>query len=133
MGTTINTVLPQSGGDMDVATLVQWFSNSGALRRYLQTEDYPTLVSRGIRRAGARPFLFVDGACSPYCQRANCWNNGGTPKYSNGRGSFQWWSVLINGYLSLALDADPDIDMVHLWNEPDSVSLVSSPSVELLS
>lgn len=124
----MNTVLPQSSGKVDVPALVQWFGEGSALRRYMQTEDYPALVSRGIRRAGARPFLFVrnvDGSCSPYCQTANCWSNGGTPKSSGDWEGFRWWSALVEGYLGLALEADPDIDTVHLWNEPDSVSACS--------
>lgn len=65
------------------------------------------------------------GTCDPYCQRVNCFSKGGTPKSSNGGSNsvnnFSWWSTLITGYLKLALKTDPDINTVHIWNEPDTV------------
>ena len=36
---------------------------------------------------------------------------------------FDWWALLFAGNLDLALKADPSLRMVHIWNEPDIVSL----------
>lgn len=62
----------------------------------------------------------------PYCQKVNCWNEGGTPKAFDNQydtEGFEWWTTLITGYLKLALEADPNIDTVHIWNEPDQVCM----------
>lgn len=127
--TTLNLILPtnQYSGH-SISSLQKWFSSGYAYHKYRKTPDYYALRSRKIRKGGARPFLFlrnIMGTCDPYCQRVNCLSKGGTPKSSNGGSNsgnnFSWWSTLITGYLKLALKADPDINTVHIWNEPDTV------------
>lgn len=127
-GTTLSTLLPTGEYSMTTSTLQEWFSSGSAYKRYKRTGDFLTLKARGIRKAGALPFLFIRNpleGCTPFCEKENCWNRGGTPKSNsnNDQRMFQWWTTLITGYLSLALKADPNIDIIHIWNEPDSVNI----------
>ena len=125
-GATLSTVLPTGEYSLSLSSLKDWFSNGNAKSMYKKTGDYYALRTRGIRKGGARPFLFIRnplGYCNPYCQKINCWNRGGTPKFktSDNIANFQWWIALITGYLNLALSMDPGIDIMHIWNEPDYV------------
>lgn len=126
--TTLNSILPTSPyTGHSLSSLKEWFKSGYAYSKFKRTSDYYALRSRGIRKSGARPFLFIrniPGTCRPYCQKVNCFSEAGTPKAStnsNQKNDFSWWATLITGYLELALKADPDIDTVHIWDEPDTV------------
>ena len=123
--TTLDSILPTSQyTGHTLSSLELWFKSGYAYSKFKKTSDYYALSSGGIRKSGGHPFLLIrniPGVCSPYCQKMNCFSEAGTPK-TNANSNFSWWSTLITGYLKLALKADPNIDTVHIWNEPDTVS-----------
>lgn len=122
-GATLSKLLPTGKYSLSVSSLKDWLTQGNAYSLYKKTGDYFALRSRGIRKGGSKPFLFVRnplGYCNPYCQKVNCWNNGGTPKIK-GSSSAQWWRTLITGYINISLKADPNLDIIHIWNEPDYV------------
>ena len=128
---TLGHILPpEEDTNLSVSELQYWLMSGSAYDLYKQTSEYLSLKHRLITKAGARPFLFLrnpDGVCTPACQQNYCWEKGGTPR-ELGRGesfsnnAFSWWALLTTGYLNLALQADPSLKLVHIWNEPDLVS-----------
>ena len=122
LGQALSSVLPSGKYTLNVSALEKWFEEGQAFNLYKKSHEYTVLKNRGIRSSGAIPFLFLripPGSCKPHY----CWN-GGTPKSKTNKeeGKFLWWSTLLSGYLGLALKTDSNIDMIHIWNEPDSVS-----------
>ena len=131
---TLGDILPDSLPDLTVSGLQYWLMSGRAFQLYQQSSQYFYLNSRLAQQAGARPLLFLrnpDGWCEPPCQQAYCWMRGGTPRvhsqwHDNYRNHmFDWWALLFAGNLDLALKADPSLRMVHIWNEPDIVSVCS--------
>ena len=124
---TLGHILPsEQNTNLSLSGLQYWLMSGSAHQLYQQTSEYLSLKNKLIRKAGARPFLFLqnpDGECAPACQQSYCWNKGGTPRaFKQGEShTFGWWALLFAGYLDLALKADPSLDLVHIWNEPDRV------------
>ena len=114
---------------LSVAELSEWLNSTEARMQYEQTAEYEVLKSRGIQRGGAKPFIFLknpDGYCTPNCEAAECYPIAGTPKTLNTTTeTFAWWSTLFVGYFNFCIGADPGIDLVHIWNEPNAVSVYS--------
>ena len=126
LGQTLGSVLPNRV-KLSVEALRKWMNSQAAFDMYKKSPEYLVLKSRGVRKAGATPFLFLknaDGVCSPYAEQVNCWS-WGTPKpldFCNQTSDvFDWWATLLDGYFNLSKKADPGLDIVHIWNEPDSV------------
>lgn len=126
LGQTLGSVLP-NGVKLSVKALKKWMNSEAAFNMYKESPEYSLLKSHGVRRAGATPFLFLknpDGVCSPYAEQVNCWS-GGTPKpldlYNQSSDLFDWWATLLDGYFNLSKKADPKMDIIHIWNEPDAV------------
>lgn len=84
------------------------------------------LKSGNIRAAGAQPFIYLknpDGWCQPAAEAEHCLPKGGTPSGSTESGveDFTWWKVLFEGFFNAVRQADPQINVVHIWNEPNAV------------
>lgn len=123
LGQVLGSALPQSTNSSlnTSAALAAWFSSSAASRLYESTKQYRILRNRVLWTGGARPFIFLknpDGNCSPAVEAEECMMHG-TPI---SRDSFAWWAELFAGYFQLCKSADPGINTVHIWNEPNSVS-----------
>ncbi len=113
---------------MNKSQLANWLQSPQAKEQYQKTNEYAVLSSRGIRKGGAVPFIFLknpDGSCSPDCENRECYPTAGTPLATNASSPqerFAWWSTLFVGFFNFCIQADPDINLVHIWNEPNSVS-----------
>ncbi len=125
----LGAVLPQAPNTtLNTSQLVSWLQSPQAKEQYQKLNEFAVLSSRGIRKGGAVPFIFLknpDGSCSPDCENRECYPNAGTPLAMNASSPqerFSWWSTLFVGFFNFCIQADPDINLVHIWNEPNSVS-----------
>jgi len=105
---------------------------------YEATTEYKLLSERWLEKAGAKPFIFlktVDGSCTPHCEALQCLPQDGTPKALNGatlEEKFRWWSQLFAGFLNFVMKANPKVDLVHIWNEPNAVSCFLHTSLQII-
>ena len=129
LGQTLGHVLPQVANTSlnTSAALAAWLSSPAAKELYERTSQYQILKSRVMWKGGARPFIFLknpDGNCTPAVEAEECLAHG-TPISLDSPVHFGWWAELFTGYLQFCLAADPGIDTVHIWNEPNTVSEIS--------
>jgi hypothetical protein len=114
-------VLPNSSQSMSLEELKTWFSGKGPTEMFKKCEMFPVLTSNGIRKGGASPFYFlVNGQCRG-AEEAECSKNG-TPLPLNGstvEEKYAWWTELQTGMMTQVLGADPQLEYVHISNEPD--------------
>ena len=125
LGQILGSALPQSANSSlnTSAALAAWLSSSAAGKLYESTKQYQVLRNRVLWMGGARPFVFLknpDGNCSPAVEAAQCMMHG-TPIPLDPPEHFAWWAELFGGYFQLCRAADPGIDTVHIWNEPNAV------------
>ena len=123
-GVSALRVLPTGKKTLSVQELKKWMSSAEAKERFQATFTYKLLKSQAIRRAGSRLFLFLrDELCEPYCASVECYENL-TPRPLNGtskENDFDWWATLITGFYRFCAEADPKSNLVHIWNEPNTV------------
>ena len=119
-------VLPDKGAKMSLDELRAWFSGSGPTERFKTSVMYKLLKSKGIRRGGAVPLYFL---VNNHCLLAEKWECAPnyTPLPLNGstlEEKFAWWTELQLGMMTQVVEADPELEYVHISNEPDLVGTV---------
>lgn len=131
LGNILGDVLPQgSNTSLNTLQLKKWLESDDAQMMYEATIEYKLLSGRWLEKAGAKPFIFLknpDGYCTPHCEALQCLPQDGTPEALNGstpEEKFRWWSELFAGFLNFIMKADPEVDLVHIWNEPNAVSCI---------
>ena len=131
LGNILGNILPQgSSASLNTSQLKEWLETDEAQAMFEATAEHELLSGRWLEKAGAKPFIFLknpDGSCAPHCETLQCLPFGGTPEILNGstpEEKFRWWSELIVGFFNFVMKADPDVDLVHIWNEPNAVSCI---------
>ena len=121
--TALGAILPSSKNKvLSLNELKQWISSAEARKLFEATATYSVLKSRGITKAGSQQLLFLrDKNCAPYCASVECYKYF-TPKSLNG--NFEWWATLFTGYYRFCTEADPNVNLLHIWNEPNNVGFV---------
>ncbi|XP_065909879.1 uncharacterized protein [Dysidea avara] len=99
--------------------------SSEKAREYFEaTTTYTLLKSQAITKAGSQLMLFLrDTSCKPYCASVECYENL-TPSPLNGtskENEFDWWATLITGFYRFCAETDPTVNLMHIWNEPNTV------------
>ena len=130
MGQILGDILPQGRHVLlNTTQLRKWLESSDAKTQYEATKESKVLAGKWLEKAGAKPFIFLknpDGFCKPDCEELQCLPAAGTPRALNGSTSeerFEWWTTLFAGFIGFVMQADPGVELVHIWNEPNVVSL----------
>ena len=138
LGSILGNVLPQgSNTSLNTFQLKKWLESDESRAMYEATTEYKLLSGRWLEKAGAKPFIFlktVDGSCTPHCEALQCLPQDGTPKALNGatpEEKFRWWSQLFAGFFNFVMKANPKVDLVHIWNEPNAVSCFLRTSLQI--
>ena len=126
-GVSALRVLPTDKKTLSVQELKEWMSSVEARERFQATFTYKLLKSQAIKKAGSQLLLFLrDTLCEPYCASVECYENL-TPRPLNGtskENEFDWWVTLITGFYRFCTEADPKSNLIHIWNEPNTVMLL---------
>ena len=145
MGQILGDILPQHRHVLlNTTQLRKWLESSDAKTQYEATKESKVLAGKWLEKAGAKPFIFLknpDGFCKPDCEELQCLPAAGTLRALNGSTSeerfewwvtlngstseerFEWWVTLFAGFIGFVMQADPGVELVHIWNEPNVVSL----------
>jgi len=117
-------VLPTDKKTLSLQELKQWMSSAKAREYFEATSTYTLLKTQSIRKAGSQLLLFLrDRQCTPYCASVECYKNL-TPRPLNGTSEkhhFDWWTTLITGFYRFCAETDPKSNLIHIWNEPNTV------------
>jgi len=115
-------VLPTGNKTLSLQELKEWMSSAKAREYFEATSTYTLLKTQSIRKAGSQLLLFLrDRQCLPYCASVECYKNL-TPMPLNGTSNdFDWWATLITGFYRFCAETDPKSNLVHIWNEPNTV------------
>jgi len=117
-------VLPTGKKALSLQELKEWMSSAQAKKQFQATFTYKLLKSQAIRKAGSWLLLFLrDTLCEPYCASVECYDNL-TPRPLNGTSKehqFDWWATLITGFYRFCAETDPNSNLIHIWNEPNTV------------
>ena len=120
----VGRVLPTVNKTLSVQELKEWMSSEKAREYFEATTTYTLLKSQAITKAGSQLMLFLrDTSCKPYCASVECYENL-TPSPLNGtskENEFDWWATLITGFYRFCAETDPTVNLMHIWNEPNTV------------
>ena len=123
-GQEAGVVLPTDNKTLSPKELKEWMSSAKAREYFKATSTYALLKSQAIRKAGSQLMLFLrDRKCIPYCVSVECYDNL-TPRPLNGTSKehqFDWWATLITGFYRFCAETDPNSNLIHIWNEPNTV------------
>lgn len=128
----LSSILPAGNDHISILELQYWLMSGNARSLYEQTGEYRLLNKRWLRSGGAQPFLFLNNDrtnCSP---PSICLSERRMESMQHLNNSFDWWALLLTGYLDLVKKADSALRLVHIWNEPDIVSRLGTPSSTLI-